>query len=267
LSKNSMIIQCAGCGTRFKFDETLIRGEGVWVRCSQCKNVFFQENVLAPGQVQMVEEPAASADEHAEDLPDRDAAVFIAAKGRKDHGTLKKVALGACLLLLILAGLMVWLTPGTLLNALPGGSSVAQYFSIGASRPSSSVGIDLIDVRDHFIKSLQGGDLMVVSGTAVNRNGYPVSKLRVRAKLLNAAGQSVGEAESCGGNVLSDENLSKLTAKEIREKLSVSPGSDAANAKTAPGGQVPFRIVFVDPPKSAVEFIVETASLERAKAN
>ena len=38
-----MIIRCRKCETRFRFDETLIRGDGVWVRCSRCQNVFFQE--------------------------------------------------------------------------------------------------------------------------------------------------------------------------------------------------------------------------------
>lgn len=39
-----MIVQCKKCRTRFRFDETLIEGEGVWVRCNQCKNVFFLDN-------------------------------------------------------------------------------------------------------------------------------------------------------------------------------------------------------------------------------
>jgi predicted Zn finger-like uncharacterized protein len=38
-----MIIQCRKCETRFRFDESLIEGDGVWVRCSRCQNVFFQE--------------------------------------------------------------------------------------------------------------------------------------------------------------------------------------------------------------------------------
>jgi len=38
-----MIIQCRKCDTRFRFDETLIEGDGVWVRCSRCQHVFFQE--------------------------------------------------------------------------------------------------------------------------------------------------------------------------------------------------------------------------------
>ena len=38
-----MIIQCKRCETKYRFDESLITGEGVWVRCSRCSNVFFQE--------------------------------------------------------------------------------------------------------------------------------------------------------------------------------------------------------------------------------
>ncbi len=38
-----MIIQCRKCKTRFRFDESLVEGDGVWVRCSRCQNVFFQE--------------------------------------------------------------------------------------------------------------------------------------------------------------------------------------------------------------------------------
>lgn len=39
-----MVIQCEKCGTKYRFDESLIVGEGAWVRCNSCKNVFFQEN-------------------------------------------------------------------------------------------------------------------------------------------------------------------------------------------------------------------------------
>jgi predicted Zn finger-like uncharacterized protein len=38
-----MIIQCRKCETRFRFDDHLMEGDGVWVRCSRCQHVFFQE--------------------------------------------------------------------------------------------------------------------------------------------------------------------------------------------------------------------------------
>lgn len=56
-----MIIQCQQCRTRFRFDESLIEGEGVWVRCSRCRHVFFQENPSAASGAAVVPEPAVQA--------------------------------------------------------------------------------------------------------------------------------------------------------------------------------------------------------------
>ncbi|MDI6726429.1 MAG: zinc-ribbon domain-containing protein [Smithellaceae bacterium] len=42
-----MIIHCRKCGTGYRFDESLIEGEGIWVRCSRCRNVFFQAELAA----------------------------------------------------------------------------------------------------------------------------------------------------------------------------------------------------------------------------
>lgn len=48
-----MIIQCRKCETRFRFDDSLIAGDGVWVRCSRCQHVFFQQR--ATGDASVVE--------------------------------------------------------------------------------------------------------------------------------------------------------------------------------------------------------------------
>jgi len=42
-----VIIQCKKCGKKYRFDESLIDSEGIWVRCSHCKTVFFQQNPSA----------------------------------------------------------------------------------------------------------------------------------------------------------------------------------------------------------------------------
>ena len=41
-----MIIQCKQCRTKFKFDDNLMQGSGVWLRCSRCGHVYYQENPL-----------------------------------------------------------------------------------------------------------------------------------------------------------------------------------------------------------------------------
>ena len=46
-----MVAQCNNCQTKFKFDETLLEGEGIWVRCNRCKNVFFLEDPKEAGKI------------------------------------------------------------------------------------------------------------------------------------------------------------------------------------------------------------------------
>ena len=53
-----MIIQCRKCETRFRFDDTLMAGDGVWVRCSRCKHVFFQQR--STGDASVVEQEIPS---------------------------------------------------------------------------------------------------------------------------------------------------------------------------------------------------------------
>lgn len=40
-----MIIQCKQCRTKFRFDDAQIVGDGLWMRCSRCQHVFFQDNL------------------------------------------------------------------------------------------------------------------------------------------------------------------------------------------------------------------------------
>ena len=42
-----MIIQCEKCSTKYRFDDNLMEGDGIWVRCSHCKHEFFHENPFA----------------------------------------------------------------------------------------------------------------------------------------------------------------------------------------------------------------------------
>lgn len=41
-----MIIQCRQCRTKYTFDNALMQGDGVWMRCSRCQHVFFLDNPL-----------------------------------------------------------------------------------------------------------------------------------------------------------------------------------------------------------------------------
>jgi len=265
-----MIIQCGECGTRYRFDEALILGEGVWVRCSRCQEVSFQENPSPTGQeyAEVKEASVFRSDPQAGDPSVETTQEIQNGKGpeRQKHQSLRKIIAYAAVLLLMSGGLFFWFMPQagkSLLDVIPGGSMLARYFGIETS-PIMGGGIDFIDVKDSFVNNWVIGDLMVINGTAVNRNSHPVSNIRVKARLLDSEGQFVGDAEGNCGNFLSDEDLAKLTEKEIAERLSFPAGSGIRNAPIAPEGKMPFTIVFIRPPKKAVEFIVETVSVEKS---
>jgi predicted Zn finger-like uncharacterized protein len=87
-----MIIQCRQCRTKFRFDDALMEGDGVWMRCSHCQHVFFQDNphIVQPGGETMAGEEHAPVQETSftsgAELPpagvsisgdDEDAALFL----------------------------------------------------------------------------------------------------------------------------------------------------------------------------------------------
>jgi hypothetical protein len=120
-------------------------------------------------------------------------------------------------------------------------------------------GVDFIDVRGRFVKNWISGDIFVIEGVVVNKYDYPISRIKVRGKTLDTSQKVLDEVESYCGNLLTDEELSYLTEKEITGELSVPMGSDISNNNIAPKENIPFMIVFTNPSKESDEFIVELA--------
>lgn len=261
-----MIIQCGKCGTKYRFDEALMEDVGTWVRCTRCRNVFFQEHPSGTGRDE--------AGEGREGDPAGYAKMDVAAEKPLDEAgeekaggiSASKKVLTASVVLLVAAAavLFFWFLPQTgrqMLETLPGGGVVADVLGIERSKVKAEGGIDFLDVRENFVKNWLIGDIMVIHGTAVNRYAHPVSKIRIRGKLLDARGRFVGETESYGGNFFTDDDLAKMTEKEIGAKVVTPPGRDVPASGLSPGGKVPFVLVFTKPPGNAAEYIVEMVSV------
>jgi predicted Zn finger-like uncharacterized protein len=265
-----MIVRCRKCGTRYRFDETLLEGDGEWVRCSRCQNVFFQENPAGPDVLpDLIGEEEKSAEVSEAEASTLDDVIEHSEEGdrKKKRGvSIKRILLLVAAILLIAGGLVFWFMPQAgkgVLESVPGWNRVAEFLGIEKPKMVMDGGIDFLNVRDKFVKNWLGTDIMVISGTAVNRNLYPLSKIKVRAKLLDATGQTAAQAEAYAGNLLTDEELVVMSEREIMGRLSVPEGRDVRNADIAPQGKIPFVIVLANPPKNAVEFFVEMAFLER----
>ncbi|MGB5219332.1 MAG: zinc-ribbon domain-containing protein [Smithella sp.] len=71
-----MIIQCKQCRTKFRFDDSNMQGSGIWLRCSRCGHVYFQENPKAKQPA-----PAAFPEAESEKIASREEAHSEAASG------------------------------------------------------------------------------------------------------------------------------------------------------------------------------------------
>lgn len=265
-----MIIQCGKCGTKYRFDEALIGGEGAWVRCTRCRDVFFQENPLGTGEKGSEQEEESAGGVRRESLPAEMPESPPEETGAGKAGRLaipKRILVAVAVVLAVAVGLFFWFLPQTgkgMLEALPGWSVVADVLGIGKSKGAAEGGIDFLDVRETFVKNWLIGDIMVIHGNAVNRYSHPVTKIHVKARLLDAQGRFVGETEGYCGNFFTNDDLAKMTKKEIAEKVAAPPGRDIPSSGVAPAGKVPFVLVFLNPPRNAVEYVVEMASASSA---
>ncbi len=344
-----MIIQCKKCGTKYRFDKSQIDGEGIWVRCSHCKTVFFQENPMAgsasltgstePGK-EIHEEAAAEEinrvfmevegedgeqeskyeevhfgadkaigemnENGAEDMdrilredevednaqnPEQeevcgdvgeiiDNAETSEEEAQKPRSPGKRIAIFLILVILLSGGIYLWTSPRTIegilnrvlpqvekfIGTLPG---VEKFLGTNnkdiPNECLPGLGVDLINVKERFVKNWVAGKIMVVEGFAVNNNKCAVSNIRVRGKILDSSGDILAEEESNCGNILADNELKGLTEKEIMKELSNPYGREFSNADIEPGADIPFMLAFIMPAGEASEFLVELAGIEVAK--
>ena len=239
-----MIIACPQCGTKFKFDEKKMEIDGIWARCSRCQKVFFHKKPSpapfieeSPSAV-VIEEPQIlhqAINEEGEEQPDKhspDAAEgeFDYKWSEKDEAshyprrkirnlwTPGKLAAYVTILVLVLGGVYLSIFP-EVANHLLAKTPLGRYFGIQVDGNPNGSGIDLLNVQERFVENRMVGPVMVIQGFAVNKNSHPVSKIKVRAKLLDATGEFSAESEAYCGVLLSEEELTNLTEKEIRGEL------------------------------------------------
>ena len=288
-----MIIQCKECGTKYRFNEAQVGEEGIWVRCNRCGHVFHEkktteEQIVSLDQIvtqtareeprpsaeQMLqaaaeEEAPAAEEKKSEETPSAESGEVTFPRAKKRQAwTPIRIGLYLAMLVLVLGGVYLYLFPQIgeqVLNLVYNkGPEKAIQAEKKVAPPAPVGGINFSEVRERFLKNLiVGGDILVIQGTAVNDFDYSVSKVKVKGKILDNAGKILGETEVFAGNILTDDELVKLTDKEIVADLSKPEGSDVSNVSIAPKGKIPFMVTFINPPKEVDEFIIELVGFER----
>jgi len=266
-----MIVQCSKCQAKFRFPETELSGEGVWLKCGACRNLFFLENPdftelnkTAP----LPEEAEVRSGAKPQGQPGLSKPKPHPARKKTERGKLPGIlkGVGIALVILIATGtLYYFFYPGAdevfrdAAQSLP----FARHLGLADREPAAAApSIDFLNVRERFVNNWILGDLMVIQGIAVNKTDRPASRLKIKAKLLDQAGQFIAESSSFAGDICSEEELLNLTEQEILARLANWEGSDHPNKDIAPDGSIPFQIVFIRPPAKASEYIVELDSMQ-----
>jgi hypothetical protein len=267
-------------------DEDLIQEDGIWVRCSRCQYEFFQNHPSAPGSTLVGEEtvshiPDIEIDRYP-DIPD----VLTTSIGQEGEEQVEKVeeqeekplkkgtpralltVLYIVVSVILLASLGIWFIPDVRLQAmkllLPYVPAIEGI--LGSEQPKKKSGLEGIQIQSvsqRFVTNVNVGNLRVIQGIVMNQSGVPLTRIKVKAELLDPLDTMVVQKQSYSGNLLTDEELTVMSDEEIQRKLSNLQGTTISNDRVPPGGQIPFMIVVALEPPGITKTYVMIAGAER----
>ncbi len=118
----------------------------------------------------------------------------------------------------------------------------------------------LEDVKQYYVDNEKVGKLFVVQGKVVNNFEVPKELIKVEATLFDAGGASVVSKTLLIGNTVSLFQLQMLSQEELEATINNKVGILTSNTRVLPRGEVPFVIVFYNPPDSVQEFVLKVVS-------
>jgi len=119
--------------------------------------------------------------------------------------------------------------------------------------------ITLRSVEASYVKNPLIGDLLVITGEAVNEYKKPRASIQIKGMVYDANGQVVVAKNAYCGNPLTKEQIAILPAEKIEAAMANQFGDSLANMEVAVGKAIPFVIVISKPPAAAKDYGVEPA--------
>ena len=166
------------------------------------------------------------------------------------------------LVCLALAAGCGWLWENThYLDGLKG--LVAPYLGLETADPSDPVSmvseLELRDVRQYQVKNEKVGNLVIIEGKVKNNFPAPRELIRLEAELYDANGNKLVSQQQLAGNSMSSFQLELLDKDELDKVLNNKLDIVEANTNVLPGNEVPFTVIFVNPPAEASDYKVRIA--------
>lgn len=140
--------------------------------------------------------------------------------------------------------------------------SVLGYSLLSKSKETVSRDSGKIVVRSvtaAFVENDQAGELLVVSGEALNQFPKSRAALQVKVTIFDAAGGIAATKTAYCGNPLTDEQLVSLPLEKIEAAMANQFGDSLANMEVAPDKSIPFVVVLANLPEGAKDFEVQSA--------
>lgn len=193
------------------------------------------------------EQPAATDFTFEPALADEPSPLSIASR-RRQSPVISALVVGACLLLVGALGFMGYLFLGGSTKAVP-------FF--GKQAPAEDGKITVQQVQASFLTKAAAGDMLIITGEALNNFSKPRAALQVKATLFGANNEPVVTQLAYAGNPLTREQLASMPWDKIETAMNNQFGDSLANLGVAPGQTLPFTLVIVNPPATARDFSVE----------
>ena len=118
--------------------------------------------------------------------------------------------------------------------------------------------ISVQNVKATYITNEKAGELLVISGEALNEYAKPRAALQVKATVFDSAGQTVTTKSAYCGNPLSEEQLESVPLEKMEVAMANQFGDSLVNMEVAAGKPIPFVIVLANLPKGAKDYAVES---------
>ncbi len=265
-----MEVQCPQCQSRFHLPDAVVR-PNVKLRCSVCQHVFrYADPASAAGAPAGGMPPSLSPDSSLANSLDGSSDDFNlddapSSSSKKEKGGKKKskLLMGLIVILLCAAGgAGGW----WYMQQQQAGDSASGGAPAATGEISKSVELmTMRNVRQYYVKNEKIGDIFVVEGKVVNEFPEPKELIEVEAALYAMDKSVLMSKKQLAGTALSLFQLQVLGEDELESFLHNEIEILTKNTNVPKGGEVPFMVLFYNPPAEVAEFGVKILSAKDVK--
>lgn len=140
-----------------------------------------------------------------------------------------------------------------------------QTGQAGQAAPAAGK-ITLNNVDAAFINNKKTGELLVITGTAVNNFETPRAAIQIKGMIYGQSDQIVASKTAYCGNTLTREQLASMPLETIEAAMANQFGSALDNLEVAPGKGIPCMVVISKLPEDSKNYGAVLAGSQPAAA-